>query len=417
MASHPNTRRKILAALFNSGGGPISNAHIHRETHLAEATIKQCLNEFATAGMVEDKRFGKGLTAAWGYALGAVVGSQALRVVAADVQSNGTLATREQKLGPVQAWRWPALAAEIVRVIALVDGEAHKNEVGPLRGITVALPVPLRADDPLGSEPAWTVPPQMSDWSDQVEGRPLGIALRRELDRLGYNGSVPLRLANDANCEAYGEYHLGEESNRTARSLLAIKVSGGIGSGLVLDGRLRLGANGSAGEIGHLTLPAGLPPSVSRTSVCRCGAPSLARHLEQHASADAIVNQLGLAADGRRSADVIADHLGRHDDVQRQLDNAAGCIGAVVREISTLLDLDRVVLRGPLARIQPERFAQRVQDGMDRDRVLFNPPTIVTGSGQQFLAARGAARLAFEDLHKGWLERPPESADVLLGTG
>jgi glucokinase len=69
-------------------------------------------------------------------------------------------------------------------------------------------------------------------------------------------------LLNDARMAALGEYTFGPAGG--AQDMLFVTVGTGIGGGLVLDGRLRLGAFGAAGEVGHHTiLPDGVP--------CSCG--------------------------------------------------------------------------------------------------------------------------------------------------
>ncbi|GLH71690.1 sugar kinase [Geothrix limicola] len=73
------------------------------------------------------------------------------------------------------------------------------------------------------------------------------VALKRILeDRF----QLPVRVNNDANCFALGEYHFGK--GRGSKSLVGLIVGTGLGAGLVLDGRLYSGVNCGAGEIGSL---------------------------------------------------------------------------------------------------------------------------------------------------------------------
>jgi len=69
-------------------------------------------------------------------------------------------------------------------------------------------------------------------------------------------------LLNDASAAALGEYTFG--AGKGVRHMLYITVSTGIGGGLVLDGRLYGGAQGLAGEVGHITIESQGPP-------CKCG--------------------------------------------------------------------------------------------------------------------------------------------------
>ncbi|GIP27916.1 glucokinase [Paenibacillus sp. J23TS9] len=86
-----------------------------------------------------------------------------------------------------------------------------------------------------------------------------GISLQSELEkRLG----ISVRLINDANAAAWGEYVYG--AGRGSQSMVYVTLSTGIGSGLVLDGRLFTGSSSFAGELGHTVInPAGIQ--------CGCG--------------------------------------------------------------------------------------------------------------------------------------------------
>lgn len=78
-----------------------------------------------------------------------------------------------------------------------------------------------------------------------LNGYPILPALRRIID-------VPVRLGNDANMAAYGEFRHG--AGRGARSLVLLTVGTGIGGGIILDGKLWEGHGGFAGEFGHITV-------------------------------------------------------------------------------------------------------------------------------------------------------------------
>jgi glucokinase len=72
----------------------------------------------------------------------------------------------------------------------------------------------------------------------------------------------PTFVLNDARLAALGEHRFG--SNPSHDNMLVVTVGTGIGGGLILDGRLRLGVCGAAGEIGHHTI---LPDGPE----CSCG--------------------------------------------------------------------------------------------------------------------------------------------------
>jgi glucokinase len=78
-----------------------------------------------------------------------------------------------------------------------------------------------------------------------LNGYPILPALRKIID-------VPVRIGNDANMAAYGEFRHG--AGRGARSLVLLTVGTGIGGGIILDGKLWEGHGGYAGEFGHITV-------------------------------------------------------------------------------------------------------------------------------------------------------------------
>ncbi len=88
---------------------------------------------------------------------------------------------------------------------------------------------------------------------------------------------LPTVLENDANVAAWAEFRFGVAQQ--ADSMVMITVGTGIGGGIVLDGNLWRGANGIAGELGHIQ-------SVADGHPCGCGRLGC---LEQYASGNALV--------------------------------------------------------------------------------------------------------------------------------
>jgi len=114
-------------------------------------------------------------------------------------------------------------------------------------GIGIGAPGPL---DPVAG--ILTAPPTLSGWREV----PLARLLQ---DRL----NLPVRLENDANAAALGEWRFG--AGRGAASLVFVTVSTGIGGGVISDGRIVHGRRGLAGEIGHMTI-------TNESERCLCGA-------------------------------------------------------------------------------------------------------------------------------------------------
>ena len=84
---------------------------------------------------------------------------------------------------------------------------------------------------------------------------------------------LPVRIGNDANVAALGEMWKG--SARGKRNVLLVTLGTGVGSGIIIDGRIVNGLHGLAGEIGHFTVDPG------EQEACTCGGRG---HLNQIAS-------------------------------------------------------------------------------------------------------------------------------------
>src|SRR5699024_12287001 len=90
---------------------------------------------------------------------------------------------------------------------------------------------------------------------------------------------VPVYLGNEADCGALGEYyHYGDEK---LESLVLVTLGRGIGTGIILDGKIQAGLNGFGGEGGHIVIVHGGEP-------CTCGRKGC---WERYASASALVRQ------------------------------------------------------------------------------------------------------------------------------
>lgn len=152
-----------------------------------------------------------------------------------------------------------------------------------------------------------------------------GVDLAREVS--GALGT-PVAALNDANAGALGEMRYG--AGRSYASLIMVTVGTGIGAGLVLDGKLWTGADGAAGEFGHIPVePEGRP--------CGCGSRGC---LEQYASARALSGGSGDAA-------LVAGRARQGDAEALALFAEAGrYLGIAAAGVVNLLNLDAVILGG-----------------------------------------------------------------------
>ena len=89
----------------------------------------------------------------------------------------------------------------------------------------------------------------------------------------------PVYIDNDANCAALGEAVAG--AGNGAKSVVAITLGTGVGSGIIVDGKLINGINGAAGEMGHMVIAVD-------GEQCNCGRKGC---WERYASATALISQ------------------------------------------------------------------------------------------------------------------------------
>jgi glucokinase len=113
-------------------------------------------------------------------------------------------------------------------------------------------------------------------------------------EELGARLGLPVRVGNDATCAAWGERQVG--AARGYDDVVLVALGTGIGSGIIVDGRLLRGANGFAGEVGHMIVDPDGPP-------CPCGQRGC---WERFASGSGLGRLGRLAAEAGRAARVTA---------------------------------------------------------------------------------------------------------------
>ncbi|MFE7507550.1 ROK family protein [Promicromonospora sp. NPDC057488] len=151
---------------------------------------------------------------------------------------------------------------------------------------------------------------------------------------LGARFHAPVLVDNDVNIMALGEHRAAWPG---VADLLFVKVATGIGAGIIADGALRRGAQGSAGDIGHVAVPG------VTDIACRCGNVGC---LEAIASGQAVASRLEGAT---TPADVVS--LVRAGDVNasQAVRQAGRDIGAVLATSVSLLNPSMIVIGGILA--------------------------------------------------------------------
>ena len=171
--------------------------------------------------------------------------------------------------------------------------------------------------------------------------------------RLSAEFGAPVAIGNDANVAALGEWRFG--AGRGCDSLLYVTVSTGIGGGWVLGGRIWDGADGAAGEIGHIVvLPGG--------AECICGKRGC---LEVEACGRAIARRtretLGAAAPSDLTGEWVARAaLSGDARAQAVMDQAARLLGQGLGGAINLMNPQLVVLGGGVTK-SGERWWEQVR--------------------------------------------------------
>jgi glucokinase len=117
-----------------------------------------------------------------------------------------------------------------------------------------------------------------------------------------------VHLANDADMAGLGEFHHG--AGRGTRNMVYITWSTGVGGGLIIDGELRRGGHGTAGEIGHMIIDPNGPIDSCGQRGCLevfCGGANLARETG-HSAAELFA----AAARGDREARMVVERSARY---------------------------------------------------------------------------------------------------------
>jgi glucokinase len=225
----------------------------------------------------------------------------------------------------------------------------------------------------------------------------LGPLLSKALD------GVRVHVDNDVNVGVLAEHRMG--AARGERDLLGIWVGTGVGGGVVLDGVLRRGPSGIAGEIGHTVVHPG-------GRMCGCGFPG---HLEAYAGRGAMEREarerhahgaktalVDLAdggsgrTPGRMTSGVWAKALAAGDAVAEELvDDAVIALGAAAVSAITLLDLSVVIIGGGLGDKLGASFAGRVEQAARAELyILGSPLRVVPAQLGDRAGAIGAALMA-----------------------
>jgi len=240
--------RTLVVDTVKAFGG-LTQVELIDATGLSAATVSTIVKELTTSGVVDTRptsRSGRRaqmvtLSPQTGIAAGVHIGARQIRVLLGDFAFT-TLAATSMPI-PFDEPADTGLDRITLMLAEMVEGVGRS--MAELVGVGIACPAPVDSTGMI------SVPGLMPGW----EGEQLGDVVAK---RLGCS----VHVDNDANLGALAEMTLG--ASRDVADSLWLKVSDGVGAGLVIGRRVHRGFAGAAGEIGHIQVdPTG--------SICRCG--------------------------------------------------------------------------------------------------------------------------------------------------
>ena len=310
--------------------GPHTRAELAARTGLARSTVALRVDALLAVGLLTGA--GEASSTGGRPPVRLMLNSAARAVVGVDLgATHVTVATTDLRgqirstVGePLDISLGPTVVLDrVIELIQQARSEGGMLDV-PLAGIGIGVPGPV---EHATGRP--TSPPIMPGW----DGYDVPGHIRLTLD-------APVLVDNDVNVMAIGEHAAAWPAER---HLLFVKVATGIGAGMIAEGRINRGSQGTAGDLGHVQVPDGAPRR------CRCGNIGC---LEALAAGPALAERLrerGLSVLG--PADVV-DRVRAGDldaiDVLRQ---GGREIGSVLASCVSLLNPSVIVIGGRMAAV------------------------------------------------------------------
>ncbi len=261
------------------------------------------------------------------------------KIVTALVASNGDILGQEYVLTLAEE----GVEAVISRMLATIDHVL--SMAGPAATGGKADSLTIAAAGAIDSEKGIvTASPNLPGWIDV----PLQEMMQEAIQMKTY-------LVNDASAAALGEHRFG--AGKGCKHLVYLTVSTGIGGGIVVEDKLYLGASGSAGEIGHMTIDIDGPR-------CKCGSNGCLEMLAsgmavareaQRLVAQGVTTRIMKLADGEPTnitAKVVGEAARQGDTVAREiLDRAATCLGVGLANVINIFNPEIIVIGGGMSRM------------------------------------------------------------------
>jgi predicted NBD/HSP70 family sugar kinase len=317
----------------------LTRADVMQQTGLSRSTVNQRLDALLASALVVPS--GEGVPTGGRPASRFSFNVDRGVLLVADIGATGMRTALCNLRGEVSAERERAIDVAVgpQRVLAAVDemfrrllAEAGRTPA-EVHGIGIDVPGPVDFDS--GQVVS---PPIMSGW-----------------DRYDIPGwfaahyDSPVLVDKDVNAMAFGEQRSAYPG---VRQLLMVKAGTGIGAGMILGGEVYRGADGAAGDIGHIQVPV---EDADTEPVCRCGNTGC---VEAYAGGWALVRDLRAAGHDVSTVDDAVNLIRTGDLGAVRLARRAGRIlGRAIADSVSLFNPRVIVIGGQLARIEEQLFA------------------------------------------------------------
>ena len=164
--------------------------------------------------------------------------------------------------------------------------------------------------------------------------------------------NIPTRVDNDVRCAALGELNYG--AGKGCENLICITVGTGIGSGLIINGKLARGASNAAGEIGHIKLQMNDGP------ICGCGdtgcfeafasGPAIVAMAEEYIKGGKATKYREMAGSNPITPYIVSEAAKAGDPVAKRIFTIIGeYLGIGLAGVVNLLNPEKIIIGGGVA--------------------------------------------------------------------
>jgi predicted NBD/HSP70 family sugar kinase len=350
--------------------GPLSRSDLARRTNLSKPSVSSLVDELKGMGLVQDGarragRMGKpstmvDLNPGGAFTLGLHLDYGRATAVLTDLV--GTVHRRE-------VWHVatenPSETIEVL--LDRLDRLLRTAGADPRRVAGLGLVMP----GPFGVRGLW--PTRLPDW----DGHDIHQRLRSRLN-------MPVVLANDGTGATVAEWRFGDARGRD--DFAYVFIGNGIGTGVVVGGRLLSGSKGNAGEIAHIVVEPGGHP-------CICGKRGC---LETYVSLDSAVRYMAQHGVVIGAMEEFEERVSPDDPlIERWIEQAIEPLRRGVNVLENLLDPESIYIGGDFPAWLLDRFVVSLHPLDISVRVNQRPEERLRRAALgQDAAAVGAAALA-----------------------